>query len=328
VGGQDETRARTVLLAMQERLTGDPYLALGVAPTATAAEIRSAFLELTKTYHPARFGYMSPDVQKLSNEVFLSLRAAHDWIIRPARAAAAARADRSGAYPAPRSDRGSGPLPAVAGRSDRSGVFPAVAGRSDRSGVFPAVVPKDDRSGAFPVVAPKDDRSGAFPAVAGQSDRSGAFPAAPGTPAGSGAPARTTPLRLPSPPLAPAAERLRALTPPAGVRVGAMRPPGAPAATLPGPRPPPGGADRELAGVLEQLQRGQWEAARQTLAALAARAPDVPRYRALLSYARGREAQLAHRLDEARVELQDALQIDPELQLAKTALAELFTRRK
>jgi Tfp pilus assembly protein PilF len=80
--------------------------------------------------------------------------------------------------------------------------------------------------------------------------------------------------------------------------------------------------------VLEQLQRGQWEAARQTLAALAARAPDVPRYRALLSYARGREAQLAHRLDEARVELQDALQIDPELQLAKTALAELFTRRK
>jgi Tfp pilus assembly protein PilF len=107
-----------------------------------------------------------------------------------------------------------------------------------------------------------------------------------------------------------------------------MRPPGAPAATLPGPRPPPGGADRELAGVLEQLQRGQWEAARQTLAALAARAPDVPRYRALLSYARGREAQLAHRLDEARVELQDALQIDPELQLAKTALAELFTRRK
>ncbi len=291
---------------MQERLAGDPYVALGVAPTASAAEIRSAFLELTKTYHPARFGYMSPEVQRLSNEVFLSLRAAHDWIIRPARAAAAARADRSGSYPAARSDRGSGPFPAVAaaGRSDRSGVFPATpAARSDRSGVFPAV-------------------------AAPQSDRSGAYPAAPAASAASGAPTRTTPMRLPSPPLAPAAERLRALTPPAGVRAGAMRAPGAPAPASPGPRPPPGGADRELAGVLEHLQHGQWEAARQALAALAARAPDVPRYRALLAYARGREAQLAHRLDEARVELQDALQIDPELQLAKTALAELFTRRK
>ncbi|HSK01917.1 MAG TPA: J domain-containing protein, partial [Kofleriaceae bacterium] len=142
-----------MLLAMQERLAGDPYVALGVAPTATAAEIRTAFLELTKTYHPARFGYMSPEVQKLSNEVFLSLRAAHDWIIRPARAAAAARADRSGSYPAARGDRGSGAFPAViAARSDRSGAFPAVvAARSDRSGVFPAVAAaRSDRSGVFP----------------------------------------------------------------------------------------------------------------------------------------------------------------------------------
>ncbi len=281
---------------MQERLLGDPYVALGVPPTATAAEIRTAFLALTKTYHPARFGYMSAELQKLSNEVFLSLRAAHDWIIRPARAAAAARADRSGAFPAARTDRGSGPFPAVpAQKSDRSGVYPAV----------PA--PKDDRSGVFPAApAPKDDRSGVFPA-------------APGGPA---ATSRTTTSRLSSPSLAPATSSTRTATPPTGVRVGVMRPGIAPA-----PRPVTVG-DRDLASALEQLQRGQWDAARQTLAALVARAPDVPRYRALLAYARGREAQLAHRLDEARVELQDALQIDPELQLAKTALAELFTRRK
>ena len=47
-----------------------------------------------------------------------------------------------------------------------------------------------------------------------------------------------------------------------------------------------------------------------------------------MCYARGREAQLDRRLDDARVELQDALDLDPELQLAKTALTELFTRRK
>ena len=95
---------------------------------------------------------------------------------------------------------------------------------------------------------------------------------------------------------------------------------------------PPAGAPRsdliDLTSALELLQRGQWDAARATLASLAERAPEMRRYRALLPYSRGREAQLAGRLDEARVELQDALQIDPDLQLAKTALAELFTRRK
>ena len=37
---------------------------------------------------------------------------------------------------------------------------------------------------------------------------------------------------------------------------------------------------------------------------------------------------LARRMDEARVELQEALQIDPSLELARIALGELFTRRK
>src|SRR5262245_18062707 len=80
VGGQDETRARAVLIAMLERLAGDPHAALGIPLTATASEIRTAFLELTKRYHPARFGYLSSELQRLSNEVFLSLRAAHDAI--------------------------------------------------------------------------------------------------------------------------------------------------------------------------------------------------------------------------------------------------------
>ena len=56
--------------------------------------------------------------------------------------------------------------------------------------------------------------------------------------------------------------------------------------------------------------------------------PDSTQIRALLSYATGRQAQVERRLDEARVELQRALQLDPDLTLAKTALAELFARRK
>jgi Tfp pilus assembly protein PilF len=82
------------------------------------------------------------------------------------------------------------------------------------------------------------------------------------------------------------------------------------------------------ASVLELLQRQQWDPARSALHQLLARDPSSKRIRALMCYARGREAQLDRRLDDARVELQDALDLDPDLQLAKTALTELFTRRK
>jgi Tfp pilus assembly protein PilF len=79
--------------------------------------------------------------------------------------------------------------------------------------------------------------------------------------------------------------------------------------------------------VVDLLQRQQWDQARTVLHQLLARDPNAKRVRALLCYARGREAQLERRLDDARVELQEALGLDPDLQLAKTALTELFTRR-
>nr|MBA3394869.1 hypothetical protein [Deltaproteobacteria bacterium] len=84
----------------------------------------------------------------------------------------------------------------------------------------------------------------------------------------------------------------------------------------------------ELVAIHELLQKGLWEQARAALNALIKRAPTATRYQAMLAYAKGREAQLSNRRDEARVELDTALQLDPDLQVAKTALAELFTRRK
>ena len=84
---------------------------------------------------------------------------------------------------------------------------------------------------------------------------------------------------------------------------------------------------RDEAAVLDLLQRQQWDQARSALHQLSARDPHSKRVRALEAYARGREAQLDRRFDDARVELQDALELDPDLQVAKTALTELFTRR-
>jgi len=80
--------------------------------------------------------------------------------------------------------------------------------------------------------------------------------------------------------------------------------------------------------ALDLLANQQWDAARVALNALSAMAPDSQHVRALVCYAAGRQAQVERRLDEARVDLQRALQLDPQLAPAKAALAELFARRK
>jgi tetratricopeptide (TPR) repeat protein len=80
--------------------------------------------------------------------------------------------------------------------------------------------------------------------------------------------------------------------------------------------------------VLALIERGEWDQAQRTIDRLASRNPQSRKYQAMASYALGRRAQVEHRLDEARVELQRALMIDPDLEVAKTALGELFARRR
>lgn len=268
VAGIDEASARSVLATMQDRLVRDPASALGIAATATPDEIRAAFLQLTKQYHPVRFGRMTLDIQRLSNEVFLALRAAHDALARAAR-------------------RQSGPVPTL---------------RATASQVLAPM-----KAGERPPVPPR-----AMTPATGVN----ALPPRAMTPA--------TGVNVLPP---------RAMTPATGVNVLPPRPPGPP----PPPRPPSPvrqtGAHQVLAPIdeaaaVDLLQRQHWDQARSMLHQLSARDPGSKRLRALLCYARGREAQLDRRVDDARVELQEALELDPDLQLAKTALTELFTRRK
>ncbi|MBA3397783.1 MAG: J domain-containing protein, partial [Deltaproteobacteria bacterium] len=82
----DEKQARAALADMQARLARGPYDALGIqAGSVGATEARSAFLQLTKIYHPARFARMAPELQRLANEVFLDLRTAYETLARPSR---------------------------------------------------------------------------------------------------------------------------------------------------------------------------------------------------------------------------------------------------
>jgi curved DNA-binding protein CbpA len=272
VAGLDEVSARSVLAEMQDRLASDPLAALGITASASAEDVRSAFLELTKQYHPVRFGRMATDIQKLSNEVFLALRAAHDAVAKSLR-------------------RRSGPIPTA--RPPASGPTAAPAG--------PTTAPAAPLPAAAPPgrIVQQPPPKLARPTSAGDTGERPAIPAVPMTPSTGAKPG------------------VRPTGPQPAQR--AANPPRASSAPA---------AQRDEPAVLELLQRQQWDQARSALHQLSARDPGSKRIRALMCYARGREAQLSGLVDDARVELQDALDLDPELQLAKTALTELFTRRK
>ena len=81
--------------------------------------------------------------------------------------------------------------------------------------------------------------------------------------------------------------------------------------------------DAELKRAHDLLKSNDWTGARLAFHALAAKVPQSRQYRALLCYARGRETQATGRNDDAAMEFQRALQLDPELQIAKDALRDL-----
>ena len=263
VAGNAEALARVALATMQERLSKGPNTALGLGIDPSGEEVRAAFLQLTKQYHPARFARMANDIQRLSNEVFLALRAAHDHLAK-----------------------------ASMRQTASFGV------------VRPASQPPVSATAPLPRVGPQPVRPARMP-LANDSSQT----------------LRTSP------------------TPATGVKVvQGGRPPAQPVSPHPrgavgsGPLRQSGGhpavAATDLQPVLELLQRQQFDQARTAIHQLTARDPSSKKIKALMCYARGREAQLERRLDDARVELQEALDLDPDLQLAKTALTELFTRRK
>jgi len=308
---------------MAERIGSGPHAALGVDATATPSEIRTAFLELTKTYHPARFGRMSSETQKFANEVFLGLRTAHDALAKPARVPTL-QLPRAGTGPIP-TVRQTGAVPALA----RPPVGSAGISRPTQS--VPVQSPPSTVSGSGPRPSPMPVRtSQQLPPQRSQPIAAGQAPTRP-TPAPAtlaqgarAASSPTDPRGVPTsrPPTHGAG------TPPATTSgaVRFARPPEAPRPLAPGTSPPPN--DPQLVAVLDLLGKRQWDAARVQLDALAAKHPGSTRPQALQAYARGRRAQLEQRLDEARIELDRALQLDPDLQPAKAALAELFTRRR
>lgn len=450
---------------MQLRISQGPESALGLGDAFSAEDVRARFLSLTKQFHPARFGRMSTELQRLSNEVFLGIKAAHEAMLKllgaPSRATGPARASggippiaAEGATRTP-SSRPTGAMP----RLSSAGTTPPTtqlargtdrAATSSRTATPPSGVrvTTANQSGSIPRVA----ESGALPRQPALTP-SGSVPLArQGTPApgttspiarpGTLPPGQTSPLprqAMPTPaqaspavrqatpppgqtspiarPGTPAADQTRPPTLPPGqtspiARQGTPAPgqtvpiarqgtpvPGqtsplarhgtpAPGQTSPIPRPntpspqnfnpatqrgfqggatsrpdqptkppapsstnfnvatqrgvasaqpPPTQQIQRVANEFDEtaalnealmlMEQRDWTAARQCLHALAAKIPQSKPYRALLCYTRGREAHAAGRAEDALLEYQRALQLDPDLAQVKQAVAELQRRR-
>ena len=330
--------ARVILAAMFDRIVRGPHVALDVDADAPPAEVRAAFHTLAKQYHPARFGRMSPDTQRLANEVFLGLRMAHDNLMK---ASAGRQSTAVGVGIPTRGRPNSTQPPPQAGRpADRasgSGAQPLQPLRSAQ----PPPPTHRHQTGPVPIQRPPAATTPNHAAPQRPAPATGTGPRqlppqrppGPATspvsrpaPAGQAPPARQTsqaiPTSTPTRPTSHAVPLSRTQTeprvsPPAaspdGIRIAGAR---------------PANTNPRLTSAIELLARQQWDAARAALTSLAAESPASSQIKALLAYETGRRAQMEKRLDEARVELQRALQLDPDLTLAKTALGELFARRK
>lgn len=79
-GATERLRRVAILREMLAKLKRSQAEALGVAATATPAEVRSAFMALTKQYHPTKFARLDEATVKLANEVFLQLREAYETL--------------------------------------------------------------------------------------------------------------------------------------------------------------------------------------------------------------------------------------------------------
>jgi hypothetical protein len=287
-----EAEARTALQAMLPRLAESPHALLGVPVDATADVLRSSFLRLTKQYHPTKYARFSPDVVRLANEVFLTIKRAYDQL-----------------SPSPRRlAGGTGVRTAV--RQTASGTAPPPTRPAPTTTGNPRAV-----TNVGPAPAPPVTRA---PPLA---SRPAPVPARPVRPA-------TPPMGVPAV-VPPRPQTARLATPPMGVPATAPRAPTAKVAPLP-PPPPPAPAptpaalrEAEFAAAIDLLRRKLFAEARAVFHKLAAAVPSDKRFRAHMHYARGCEADVAGKPDEARAEWQRAVALDPEFVRARSALADL-----
>jgi hypothetical protein len=334
--GSDEAAVQLGLRAALERLDAAPYAFLGLVGDPTPAQARSAYLALTKKYHPTKFARFSPDTVRLANEVFLALKRVYEALER----GAGARPARAGSQPMGGAPRPASPAAVRTAPPRRAAVHmrpteppatqPAVSARvpvvSVRMHAAGAPAGPASASVSAPVSAPGGTpphvpQTSPFVRIDGGASR----PTTPSTSQAiprADAPSvrRNTPLRgVPQTGRTPRLDR-----PADGTGSEAARNPVPASSATRIPRLATG-TDEEVAFAqgLDLLRRRLWNDAEKVFAQLAITVPSEKRYRAHRHYARGRIAQDLGRHDDARSEWERAVGLEPSLNVAKTALEQL-----
>ena len=82
-GGRQESAGGGQAPPHQNDAPRDPYRVLGVAPGASADEIRRAYRELAAKYHPDKVEHLGEDFKRLAEQRFKEIQAAYQALSRP-----------------------------------------------------------------------------------------------------------------------------------------------------------------------------------------------------------------------------------------------------
>lgn len=302
------------------RLDGaDPFAVLGLPKTANDGDIRVAFLEATKTFHPNRFARRTETIRDLANEVFLVINKAYSQLSDDDGRKKAEDRIRSGR----RSHTTQSPIPVSrAGEVLKSPTTPssrkipvAARARAKRASEAQAAAPRSKRTTETPAVS----TTVAFRKK--KSNRS----------AGADKPAgRKTPTKPMS------VDELRRQR--RRERMASRRRASTPSPRAPTPPPPePKDPDELTQQVLEKeekrkeafraatslLRQGQLANAKEMFRQLAIENPTMTKYRVFMHYVWGRELHAAGRDREALAEYNRALGLDPNFEPALKSVAAL-----
>jgi hypothetical protein len=293
----------------------NPFLVLGVGYEASDADVRAAFGELTKRYHPDRFArYESQDLRQVAAEIFILIRDAYRRIGdeggRSQVLTSLGRTPAPRAVPAPK-PANVPPTPPPPVRS--TGLQPVVPA--------PRAVVEPPRSAPVPTVPlanpPAATPPMPTPTVATQPQRSQGIPHVPK--------AGQPPSVSSTMPVATPAQRK---TPPQGM----------PAVTAPQPTPPvvqspalprqatapmTSAADTDAATVEDLLDNGKYDEALAQYRLLAKKHPNDRGFRAGVELVEGFRALAERDRMEAAQRFEAALEIDPANERAARELADM-----
>jgi len=324
--GEDVAEAETELVrALEAEVESlrklNPFLVLGVGYETTDGDVRAAFGELTKRYHPDRFArYQSQKLRQIAAEIFILIRDAYRKLIDDKSRAVVLAGIAPKQLPRAASEAGA-PRPRVA--TPAKGI-PTMA-RTDRVAVPP--IPTQRPPTPVPVPTTDEQRKHDAPTNPGQYD-------APTNPSGKSAELAHTELAKAEQLAVPVAQVDRKSGP---VRtIPAVAPtepkPRPPAVTVPmaGGRPasaPPltePGADGGETGALEALiEDGKLEEALAGYRALAKKNPQDRTFRAGIELCEGLKALVQRDRLEAAQRFEAALELDPSNERAARELADM-----